>query len=301
MAVFVPKHFAAAATLASEGHMIAEYRSQSALRIGLLNLMPDKKATERQFARIFSLAGKDIALVPIRMASHMPTHCERTYLDQVYDVVSPQSLGTLDGLVVTGAPVEQLPFESVNYWTEFTEVLDHLTQMRTDTLFICWAAQAALFHNHGIRKHTFDRKASGVYPQWVLDPSSSLTDGLSDCFETPVSRHSYVHTLDVLSRTDLQLIAGCDATGPALIAAPSVRQSFMFNHLEYETGTLHEEYLRDRRTQRKADRPENYYCRDSPVNNWSTHGQRFFRNWISGLSSPCTNSSLAKNTIGIAA
>lgn len=301
MAVFVPKHFAAAATLASEGHMIAEHRSQSARRIGLLNLMPDKKATERQFARVLNQTGKDIALVPLRMASHTPTHCERDYLDQVYDIVSPQSLGTLDGLVVTGAPVEQLPFESVDYWAEFTEVLDHLTLRRTDTLFICWAAQAALFHNHGICKHTLDRKASGVYPQWVLDPSSSLTDGLTDCFETPVSRHSYVHTLDVLSRKGLQLIAGSDATGPALIAAPSARQAFMFNHLEYETGTLHEEYLRDRRTHRRADRPENYYCRDSPVNNWSKHGQRFFRNWISGLSSPRASAAAAKRTIGIAA
>ncbi len=301
MAVFVPKHFAAAATLASEDLMIAEHGSQPALRIGLLNLMPNKKATERQFARVFSQTGNDIALVPMRMATHTPTHCEQAYLDRVYDIVSPQLLDTLDGLVVTGAPVEQLPFESVDYWAEFTEVLDHLTRNRTNTLFICWSAQAALYHNHGICKHTLDSKAFGVYPQWVLDPSSSLTERFGDCFATPVSRHTSVHALDVLTRTDLQLIAGCDATGPALVTDPSARQAFMFNHLEYETTTLHEEYLRDRRTNRKADRPKNYYCNGDPLNHWSTHGQRFFGNWISGLSSMRTKFSVAKNSIGIAA
>lgn len=301
MTVFVPKHFAATATLKSEGVMIAEHGSQLTLRVGLLNLMPDKKVTERQFARVFSQTGIDITLVPMHMATHTPTHCKLAYLDRVSKIVSPDLLDTLDALVVTGAPVEHLPFEMVDYWTEFTELLDHLTRNGTDTLFICWSAQAALYHNHGIGKHSLDSKAFGVFPQWVLDPNSSLTRNFEDVFTTPVSRHSSVHTLDVLARTDLQLLAGCDTTGPALVTDPSARQVFMFNHLEYETSTLHTEYLRDCRSNQTADRPKNYYCDGNPLNNWSAHGQRFFGNWISGLSPLHDKTALADGTIGIAA
>lgn len=301
MAVLVPRHFDALAALRSEGLPIAVHKSQPARRIGLLNLMPDKKATERQFARLFSRIGFDTALIPLRMATHQPTHCERTYLDRVYHSVSPQLLDSLDALVVTGAPVERLPFDNVDYWTEFTEMLDHLAQRRVDTLFLCWSAQAALFHGHGVDKHTLDNKAFGVFPQWVFNPASPLSKDLGHCFPTPVSRHSSIHTSDVLAQTNLQLIAGSDATGPALVTDPSARQTFMFNHLEYETTTLHEEYMRDRRINRKTDSPRNYYRDGYPANSWSAHGHLFFRNWMFQLASTRGDPVEASNAIGIAA
>lgn len=285
MTVFVPKSLAARRTLEDEGLMICEGRSPTALRIGLLNLMPDKKTTERQFARVLGQAGCDIELVPLSMRTHVPSHCERTYLNQIYRTVSPAIIDTLDGLVVTGAPVEKLRFDQVDYWREFAGLLDHLDRRPIDTLFVCWSAQAALYHRHGIGKHMLSRKAFGVEPQWVIDTSLPLVEGLGDCFATPVSRHTSVHTLDILIHPDIRLVAGCDATGPALVTDQKARQVYMFNHLEYETQTLHEEFLRDRRACRKAPRPKNFYRNNVPVNEWSTHGQRFFANWLSGLSS----------------
>lgn len=287
MTLFVPVGFASLGDLVAQGDPVAAGQSPKALKIGLLNLMPRKRTTERQFAAMFARAETDIELVLLNMATHVPKNCDQSYLEQVYRPISDGILETLDGLIITGAPIEHLDFPQVGYWREFTHILDRLRRIDLTSLFICWSAQAALFHFYGVQKQVLDAKAFGVYPQWIIEAGSpsanGLVRGLKDGFDTPVSRHSTICPLDILKHAELSLIAGSDMAGVSLVGDLSANFNYMFNHLEYETHTLHAEYQRDIECGTEIDPPANCPILNNadlePANTWRRSAISFFNNW----------------------
>ena len=256
MSVFIPKGFARMQDLLSEGCCLIAGQSDRALRIGLLNLMPEKKIAERQFARMLNASPLDTQLLPLKLASHAPRHCETAYMDKVYQLATREKVASLDGLIITGAPVEHLDFADVDYWRELSGLLDCLKVLDVQTLFICWAAQAALYRYYGIAKHR-------------LAPNTTT------------------HTMDILQHRPLRLVAGSHQSGPALIDDRDTNSTYMFNHLEYESDTLQQEYLRDLRRQDAMVAPPDKKRLAPPASidgrSWESSARRFFVNWLARM------------------
>lgn len=287
MSVYIPDGLAKMQDLLSEGCCLIAGQSDRALRIGLLNLMPEKKIAERQFARMLNASPLDTQLLPLKLASHAPRHCETAYMDIVYQLATREKVASLDGLIITGAPVEHLDFADVDYWRELSGLLDSLKVLDVQTLFICWAAQAALYRYYGIAKHRLAQKAFGVFPQYVFEPGCDLVTGIDRKFPTPVSRHTTTHMMDILQHRPLSLIAGSYQSGPALIDDRATHSTFMFNHLEYEADTLHQEYLRDLHRQEARGEPHDKVRLAPPASidgrSWEPTARRFFVNWIARM------------------
>lgn len=287
MSVFIPKGFARMQDLLSEGCCLIAGQSDHALRIGLLNLMPEKKIAERQFARMLNASPLDTQLLPLKLASHAPRHCETAYMDKVYQLATREKVASLDGLIITGAPVEHLDFADVDYWCELSGLLDSLKVLDVQTLFICWAAQAALYRYYGIAKHRLAQKAFGVFPQYVFEPGCDLVAGIDRKFPTPVSRHTTTHTMDILQHRPLRLVAGSHQSGPALIDDRDTNSTYMFNHLEYESDTLQQEYLRDLRKQdamvAQPDKKRLAPPASIDERSWEPSARRFFVNWLARM------------------
>ncbi|MGI9350927.1 MAG: homoserine O-acetyltransferase/O-succinyltransferase family protein [Rhizobiaceae bacterium] len=293
MPVYVPKGFASYGELLSEGYPVIEGFTVSGNRIGLLNLMPNKKVTERQFGKVFANFDTRVQLVPLKMATHTSKNCDIQYMQSVYHTISLDILDSMNGLIVTGAPVELLDFVDVNYWSELTRIFEHLRKSNLETLFICWSAQAALKYFYGIEKETLDRKISGVFDQEVLGTGTAVLNGLPYSFPTPVSRNTTIKQDKVLEHPDLQLLASSEMSGPGLVRDTKSPFTYMFNHLEYETDTLHLEYLRDVQTVPGAIPPLNYYSGETleiPKECiWSGASETFFRNWFSETKQPTSS------------
>lgn len=285
MTLFVPQGFAAIRELLAEGCPLISGHPDRTLRIGLLNLMPKKKIAERQFARLLSADSRNIELAPLHMASHQARHCPTFYLNRVYRPATIGTIARLDGLIVTGAPIEHLEFCDVDYWRQLAAILDFVRASHMPALFICWAAQAALYRYYGIAKKPLEEKAFGVFPQHIIESGSDIAAGLGPVFPTPVSRHTTVEPLDILKHPrSLKLVAGCDQTGPALVEDRMTRSVYMFNHLEYETDTLYKEYRRDRLSGHSIREPLDH-CNVASTGKigdktWGTTASRFFTNWL---------------------
>jgi len=284
MTVFVPRGFTALNELITEGCAVSEGRPSKALRIGLLNLMPDKKITERQFARVLNYADKDVQLVLLRMGTRVSKKVDVNNFEAIYTAARRDVLDGLDGLIITGAPVEHLEFSQVDYWCELMGILEHLARVNLATLFICWSAQATLHYYYGIQKRPLANKAFGVFPQWKIGVHSPLVVGLGEMFDTPVSRYSTILPLDLLRCSALELIAGSDFTGPGIVVDLQYEFTYMFNHLEYEADTLQCEFQRDVRHGRAANRPVNFGTSGELGNlsecTWSNNAVSFFYNWV---------------------
>lgn len=304
MTVYVPRGFSTRDDLVGMGYSISEAHAPNVTRVGLLNLMPDKAATERQFVQTIAKHSCDVELVPMRFTSHQSKNCSRYYLEKVYQPITPDTVKSLDGLIVTGAPVELLDFEDIDYWREFSELLKCIRQANVSTLFICWSAQAALNYYFGIPIQKLDTKLFGVYPQTVLNPHHNLTLGLGAEFLAPVARYTTVSARDVEYNAHLETLAQCPVTGPALVADNHHNLTFMFNHLEYEPDSLHREYIRDISVRENAQRPSYYYCDyqiDFPQNHWEDASTAFFSNWLSGVEYATGSRKLALHSHAIAA
>ena len=221
------------------------------LEIALVNLMPFKPATERQFARLLDVAARDVAITLVAPPGHVSQHTDRRHIDAFYTPWSELSGRRVDGVIVTGAPVEHLAFEDVDYWPWFRELADWAQRQATHGLFICWAGQAALYLRHGIGKKLLPTKAFGVYRQTVFDRGHALMAGLPGEIATPVSRHSESLAADI-GRHDIVPIAASPDTGLAMVDDRAFAATCIFNHLEYEARTLHEEYFRGRSANRAA-------------------------------------------------
>jgi len=289
MPIKIPAELPAHEVLREEGVMVMS--SETALRqdirplqIGLLNLMPNKARTETQFARLIGSTPLQIELTLIRMTDHVSKNTSPAYLDSFYTTFAEIRHRKFDGLIVTGAPIELLDFEDVTYWRELCEVFDWSLSNVHASFAICWGAQAMLHHFHGVPKHRLARKAFGCYRHRNLAPGSPYLRGFSDDFTIPVSRWTEIREADLPEGRGLHLLVSALETGPCLIEDPEHRALYMFNHIEYDTTSLDEEYRRDLSRGTPIDLPRNYYPDDDPArppeNRWRSHAHLLLGNWI---------------------
>ena len=285
MPIKIPDRLPARQTLEAEGVAVmneadAVRQDIRPLKIGLLNLMPDKISTETQLARLLGGTPLQIELTLVRLSDHVSRNTSADHMAAFYRSWTEVSQERFDGSIITGAPVERLEFEDVSYWPELQAILDW-TQTHVHRCFtICWAAQAALYHFHRVPKFELPEKAYGVFPHRNLAPTSPYLRGFSDRFPMPVSRWSATCAKSLKATEDLQILAESDTSGIGLIADVDHRMLHMFNHLEYDTGTLATEYHRDGGRQM----PFNYFPDDdatqAPENSWRAYAHLLFGNWI---------------------
>jgi homoserine O-succinyltransferase len=255
------------------------------LRIALLNLMPTKAATETQFARLLGSTPFPVALTLVVPDSYEPRNTPAEHLAAFYERWSRVRYRTFDGLIVTGAPVETLPFEEVAYWRELTAVFDWARSHVRRTYHVCWGAQAALHHFHGVPKRGLAAKMFGVFRHRVAArPDHPLFRGFGDGFVTPVSRHTEVRAADLPRDAGLEVLADSPEAGLCLVEDRPRRALYMFNHLEYDADTLGDEYRRDLRAGRPIAAPRHYFPGDDPArppaNTWRPFAHLLFRNWL---------------------
>ena len=279
----LPKRHAPAAVLP-----LTSTRGRNApLRLALLNLMPNKPVTERHFRAAFSEAAQTVEWVLTVPNGYRPTTTPDAHLRRFYTPWSGLDLAQLDGLIVTGAPVEHLPFQDVRYWPALTRILDQARARRLPSLFICWGAQAALYHHHGVPKRALPKKCFGVFEQQVVAAHEPVLEGLAPRFYCPVSRHTECRLEDLPIGRGLKVLAESADSGLCLIAEPAADSFYMFNHLEYETDTLAQEYARDVTAGNAIQPPANCYSHrlpgNRPVNLWHSAARRFFTNWAATL------------------
>jgi homoserine O-succinyltransferase len=289
MPIRIPTDLPARSTLEQEGVMImpedaAARQDIRPLRIGLLNLMPNKIRTETQFARLVGATPLQVEMTLIRITSHTPRNTPADHMLAFYRSWEDVRTERFDGLIVTGAPVELLPFAAVTYWDELRRIYDWTLGHVHSTMNICWGAQAALHHFHGVPKHSLAHKAFGVYRHRNLNPSSPYLRGFSDDFSIPVSRWTEVRRADLPAAGALEVLMESDEVGLCLIADARHRALYMFNHIEYDTATLAEEYWRDVTAKKAIALPRNYFPGDdprmAPENRWRSHAHLLFGNWI---------------------
>ena len=254
------------------------------LRIALLNLMPTKIATETQLLRLLGNTPLQVEVTLLHMASHDSKNTPAEHLLAHYASFDEVRHRTFDGLIVTGAPVEQLPFEAVDYWPELAELLDWATTRVFASFFICWGAQAALYRYYGIPKHPLPQKQFGVFPHRVAAHREQLVQGFDDVFFAPHSRHTETRRSDVQAEPDLVLLAESDEAGVYLLQSRDRRRIFVTGHAEYDPGTLNAEYTRDLGRGLPIGVPRNYFPGDDPAREpqvrWRGHAHLLFANWL---------------------
>ena len=257
------------------------------MRIALLNLMPQKEKTETQIARLIGATPLQVELTLITTSSYTPIHAPREHMLAFYRPWEDVAEEKFDGLIVTGAPIEMLPFEEVAYWEELTRIFDWSQTHVHQTLNLCWGAQAALYHFHGVPKHALPRKMFGVYLHRVVTPNTSLLRGFDDAFWVPVSRHTEVRREDLPEDAGIEVLAESDEAGLCLLRDRRRRHVHMFNHLEYDAHTLRDEYERDLKAGLDIQIPKNYFPDDDPTkeptNHWRSHGHLLVHNWINDV------------------
>ena len=292
MPIKIPAALPAHDVLRREGVMVMS--EESALRqdirplqIGLLNLMPKKVQTETQFARVIAATPLQIELTLIRMSDHEARNTSAAHLEAFYQPFRTARERRFDGLIITGAPIEHLDFEAVGYWRELREVFDWTQTHVHSTMGVCWGGMAMLHHFYGIPKHMLPAKAFGCFRHRAAAPSAQLLQGFSDSFVVPVSRWTEVRGEDVQLHPELQVLIHSDEIGPCLIEDAPHRAFYMFNHLEYDSTTLKEEYDRDLAKGDPIDVPVDYFPEDDPArppeNRWRSHGQLLYGNWINQI------------------
>jgi homoserine O-succinyltransferase/O-acetyltransferase len=254
------------------------------LRIAIVNLMPTKIATETQLLRLLGNTPLQIRITLLRMDSHEARNTAREHLESFYATFDEVRDQKFDGLVVTGAPVEMLPFEQVDYWQELREVMDWSKTHAFSTLHVCWGAQAGLYHHYGVPKHALPKKMFGIFPHCVLDRYHKLMRGFDDVFLAPHSRHTEVRRADIERVPELQILAESDEAGIYIVASRDGRHTFVTGHSEYDPLTLKGEYDRDIDKGLPIGVPTNYFPGDNPSQpplvRWRGHSHLLFANWL---------------------
>jgi homoserine O-succinyltransferase len=254
------------------------------LRVCLVNLMPNKAVTETQIARLLGATSLSVELTLCVPDSYRSSKTPPPHIAAFYRTWSRIRDERFDGVVVTGAPVETLPFEDVTYWAELCAIFDWAGSRNIAGFHICWAAQAALHHVHGVPKHQLAEKKFGVFRHRVTNARSPLLRGFGEEFPAPVSRHTEVRAADLPARAGLDVLAASAEAGLCLIEDRANRAVCMFNHLEYDAGTLGEEFLRDRSAGKPIAVPRDYFPDDDPervpANRWRRYGHLLFANWL---------------------
>ena len=271
------------------------------LKLLLLNLMPKKKETEIQFARLLGNSPLQVELTLMTTASYTPRNTEPGYLRRYYRNLDDVRDDYFDAIIITGAPVETLPFEDVNYWPELQEIFDWSKTHCFRRLGICWGAQALLNHLHGVPKHGLDAKCFGVFDHQVTENMSRLMKGFTDNFPMPVSRYTFNGCDDILAADGLELLAESQIAGPGMVRDKSTGDIFILNHLEYDAETLAAEYHRDAAEGLETALPYNYFPNDDPtqvpINFWRPFAYLFMANWLHDLyqATPFDLKNLAKD------
>lgn len=254
------------------------------LKIAILNLMPLKEDTEVQLLRILSNTPLQIDTTFLTTASYISKHTKSSHLDQFYYTYEDVKDVKYDGLIITGAPVELMEFEEVDYWDELVKIMEWADKNVTSTLFICWAAQAALYHYYGINKIPLKEKLFGIYSHSVHHRKVPLVRGFDDSFCIPHSRHTTVAREDIEKNPQITILSDSEEAGIFLAMAEEGKQIFMFGHPEYDRMTLDKEYKRDKDKNLPIDIPENYYPNDNPENRpvmtWRAHSNAIYTNWL---------------------
>ena len=294
MPIRIPDELPAGRALEREGVEIirretAIHQDIRPVRIILLNLMPNKEQTEIQFARLLGNTPLQIDLTLMTTASYEPRNTPPGYLDQFYRTLDDVRDEFFDGLIVTGAPIERLPFEEVEYWDELMEIVDWSTAHVARRLGICWGAQALMYHRYGVEKYELPRKLFGVYQHFLAKElaHTGLLTGFTDRFPMPVSRYTGNRFEAVSAVPELEVIAQSVESGVAMVIDTATRDLFVLNHLEYDAQTLADEYDRDRRAGLDTALPENYFPDDDPSspprNRWRPYAYLLVANWIKQL------------------
>ncbi len=292
MPIKIPSTLPAHDVLSREGVMVMS--EETALRqdirplqIALLNLMPKKVQTETQIARLIGATPLQIELTLIRMSDHRTKNTSDEHMSAFYRPFTEAADEMFDGLIITGAPIEHLPFEEVTYWDELCRIFDWTQTHVHATYAICWGAQAMLHHFHGVPKHALDEKAFGCFRHRNLAPASPYLRGFSDDFAVPVSRWTEIRVDDLPKGRGLNLLMHSELVGPCLIEDPAHRALYMFNHLEYDSDTLKQEFDRDVAEGVPVNIPVNYYPDNDPsklpLNLWRSHAHLLFGNWINQI------------------
>ena len=254
------------------------------LKVALLNLMPVKIVTETDFVRLLSNSPLQVEVDLVKMKTHECKHTSEEHLATFYKNFDDIRKENYDGMIITGAPVEMLDFEDVNYWEELKEIFDWAAKHVTSTLYICWAAQAGLYHFHGINKYPLAQKKFGVFKHTLNNPSISLFRGFDDEFYVPHSRYTEIRREDILKVPALNLLSESPDAGVYLVMSRGGREIFITGHSEYAPETLNNEYRRDLAKGLPIEMPVNYYKNNNPENgisvHWRAHAHLLFKNWL---------------------
>ena len=254
------------------------------LKIVILNLMPLKITTETDLIRLLSNTPLQLEISFMKLQSHTPKNTPIEHMMMFYRDFKEMRNEKYDGMIITGAPVEQLEFEDVTYWDEMSEIFSWAKTHVTSTLYICWAAQAGLYYHYGIPKYPLEKKMFGIFPQYTLNPRLPIFRGFDDIFQMPHSRHTEIHKDDILNNSNLTLIAESPDCGVSIVMARNGREFFITGHLEYSADTLDKEYRRDKDVRDDVEMPKHYYRNDNPDSEplvtWRAHANLFYSNWI---------------------
>ncbi|MEI4194894.1 homoserine O-acetyltransferase MetA [Roseovarius sp. E0-M6] len=294
MPIKIPANLPAFDVLTREGVMVmdpdaADRQDIRPLRIGLLNLMPKKIQTENQFARLIGATPLQIELSLIRMTEHQARNTAADHMESFYRPFSEvaESGEKFDGLIVTGAPIEHLDFDAVTYWEELRQVFDWTQSHVHSTFGVCWGGMAMINHFHGVAKHMLSEKAFGCFRHRNMAPSSPYLRGFSDDCVIPVSRWTEMRAAEIADAPGLTILLHSDDVGPCLVEDPGHRAIYIFNHLEYDSDTLKQEYDRDIANGTPIALPCNYYPDDDPAcqpqNRWRSHAHLLYGNWINQI------------------
>jgi len=290
MPIKIPSDLPAYDVLKSEGVMVmsedqAARQDIRPQRIALLNLMPKKIQTESQFARLIGATSLQIELSLIRMSEHRTRNTAADHMASFYRPFNEVKNEKFDGLIITGAPIEHLEFDDVTYWRELCEVFEWTQTNVHSTLGVCWGGMAMINYFHGVRKHMLKAKAFGCFRQQNLAPTSPYLRGFSDDCVIPVSRWTEMRESEIKAASGLETLLGSDEVGPCLVKDTNHRALYIFNHFEYDSDTLKQEYDRDVANGALVTVPKNYYPDDdptrTPLNRWRSHAHLLYGNWIS--------------------
>lgn len=288
MPIIIPKDLPAYEILESENIFVmakkrAVMQDIRPIEIAIVNLMPTKIETETQLMRLLGNSALQVNVTLITMASHESKNTSSEHLDKFYKTFEDIKEKRFDGMIITGAPIETLPYEEVNYWTELTRIMDYAEEMVTSTIFICWGAQAGLYYHYGVDKMPLNEKKFGIYPYRKANEYDKLLKGVDDVFYIPNSRHTRIDEDAVRANPELEVLAVSEEAGIGIIKSRDDRKFFFIGHSEYDKYTLRGEYYRDKDKGLDIKPPEHYFKAGSETEvdmNWSGTANLMFYNWL---------------------
>jgi homoserine O-succinyltransferase len=289
MPLNIPKSMPAVEILRQENIFVMDSERASSqeirpLKIVILNLMPLKITTETDLIRLLSNSPLQIEIDFLQLKSHTPKNTPIEHMMAFYKTFDAIEASNYDGMIITGAPVEQLEYEEVTYWPEVQEIFDWSRKHVTSTMFICWAAQAGLYHFYGIPKYPLEKKMFGVFEHYIHNPQNPIFRGFDDIFYVPHSRYTEVRAEDIKKNPELILLSESDESGVYMVMGRNGREFFITGHSEYSATTLDDEYKRDLAKGLPIDMPKNYYRENNPANEplvrWRSHANLLFTNWL---------------------